>query len=63
MPACSGYSAYQIVRLGNFEPTANPFDLLARAVYRINDERGRVKKEINALLNSEIGEEKPYTAY
>ena len=33
---------------------------LARSVYRLNDERARIKKEINQLLESEIVEEKSY---
>jgi len=36
---------------------------LARAVYRTNDERGRIKKEINRLLDSDIREEKQYARY
>jgi len=32
-------------------------------VYHNNDERGRLKSQINALLKSEIGEEKQYTKY
>ena len=36
---------------------------LARAVYRTNDERSRIKREINALLRSDIVEEKQYTPY
>ena len=39
------------------------FIRLARAVYRTNDERGRLKREINRLLGSEITEEKQYTEY
>jgi len=39
------------------------FIALARAVYHNNDERGRLKKEINRLLGSEITEEKQYTSY
>jgi hypothetical protein len=35
----------------------------ARAVYINNDERGRIKQKINALLKSEIGEEKQYSRY
>jgi hypothetical protein len=34
---------------------------LARAVYRNNDERSRIKRAINQLLGSEIIEEKQYT--
>jgi Family of unknown function (DUF6165) len=36
---------------------------LARAVYFNNDERGRLKAQINALLKSAIVEEKQYTSY
>lgn len=36
------------------------FVALARAVYVTNDERARVKKEINLLLGSQIIEEKSY---
>ncbi len=36
---------------------------LARAVYRTNDERARVKREINELLGSALVEEKSYAAY
>ena len=39
------------------------FVALARAVYHKNDERGRIKGAINALLNSDITEEKQYTKY
>ena len=37
------------------------FVRLARAVYRNNDERGRLKRRINELLGSAIVEEKQYT--
>jgi hypothetical protein len=36
---------------------------LARAVYRGNDERSRIKRAINELLGSEIIEEKQYVGY
>lgn len=36
---------------------------LARSVYIRNDQRGRLKREINRLVNSEFVEEKQYTAY
>ena len=39
------------------------FISLARAVYRTNDERSRLKRQINTLLKSEIVEEKQYAAY
>jgi len=36
---------------------------LARAVYQTNDERARLKREINVFLGSEIIEEKSYKPY
>ena len=39
------------------------FISLSRAVYKTNDERSRIKREINALLKSEIVEEKQYSVY
>ena len=39
------------------------FISLARAVYRTNDERARIKRQVNTLLKSEIIEEKQYSAY
>ena len=39
------------------------FIALARAVYRTNDERARIKRQINTVLKSEIFEEKQYSAY
>lgn len=36
------------------------FVALARSVYKTNDERAAVKRAINALLNSELIEEKSY---
>jgi hypothetical protein len=39
------------------------FVSLARAVYKTNDERSRIKRQINTLLQSEIVEEKQYSAY
>ena len=36
---------------------------LARSVYHTNDERSRIKREINALLRSDIVEEKQYASY
>jgi predicted RNase H-like nuclease (RuvC/YqgF family) len=39
------------------------FVSLARAIYRTNDERSRLKRRINELLKSEIVEEKQYSAY
>ena len=36
---------------------------LARSVYIKNDERGRIKRQINILLNSELIEEKEYNSY
>jgi len=39
------------------------FIALARAVYKTNDERARLKREINELLGSRLVEEKSYAAY
>jgi hypothetical protein len=39
------------------------FIALARSVYRTNDRRAALKREINALLQSEIVEEKSYASY
>jgi hypothetical protein len=36
---------------------------LARSVYRTNDRRAAIKREINALCGSSIVEEKSYTEY
>lgn len=36
------------------------FVALARAVYQNNDERAKLKREINALLGSDLREEKSY---
>jgi biopolymer transport protein ExbB/TolQ len=36
---------------------------LARSVYKNNDERGRIKREINRILKSEMIEEKQYKSY
>lgn len=35
----------------------------ARSVYQINDQRARVKREINQLTGSELVEEKSYVTY
>ncbi len=37
------------------------FIQLARAVYKRNDERASIKRQINELLNSELVEEKSYS--
>jgi len=46
---------------------AKSFDVqfveLARSVYANNDKRGRLKRKINELLQSEFTEEKQYTVY
>ena len=34
---------------------------LARSVYKLNDERARLKREINVKLSSELIEEKSYS--
>jgi hypothetical protein len=47
-------------RSGNFDAE---FTQLARSVYKRNDERGRIKREINLALGSELIEEKSYRPY
>jgi len=47
-------------RLKNF---GDAFIQLARAVYFTNDERARLKREINQAMGSELSEEKSYAAY
>lgn len=47
-------------RGGDFGAT---FIELARAVYRTNDRRAAIKKEINLLLGSDLVEEKSYKEY
>jgi hypothetical protein len=39
------------------------FVKLARLVYKTNDERARIKKQINIISNSELIEEKSYKNY
>ena len=45
---------------GDFGPA---FIVLARSVYKTNDERGRIKREINLALGSGLIEEKSYQPY
>ena len=45
---------------GDFGPG---FVALARAVYRENDERSRIKQALNRLLDLALVEEKQYSAY
>ena len=47
-------------RAGDFGPS---FVELARSVYRRNDERGALKREINLALGSALIEEKSYKPY
>ena len=47
-------------RAGNFDAA---FIDLARSVYRTNDERGRMKQQINQALGSGLIEEKSYRPY
>lgn len=39
------------------------FIALARSVYKKNDERSRLKRAMNQLLDSELVEEKQYSSY
>jgi hypothetical protein len=47
-------------RIGRFDEA---FIELARSVYKRNDERGAVKRELNLALGSELIEEKSYKPY
>lgn len=47
-------------RARNFD---DAFVALARSVYQTNDERGRIKREINLALGSALIEEKSYRPY
>jgi hypothetical protein len=47
-------------RAGDF---GQPFIALARAVYRTNDQRAAIKRQINSLLDAAIVEEKSYARY
>jgi Family of unknown function (DUF6165) len=47
-------------RAGNFDAS---FIALARSVYKRNDERGVVKRQLNLVLGSELVEEKSYKPY
>jgi Family of unknown function (DUF6165) len=47
-------------RLANFGPD---FVAIARKIYRTNDERAAVKRQINIELGSELIEEKSYAPY
>jgi hypothetical protein len=50
----------ELERHGDFGDT---FIALARSVYKLNDLRARIKKEINELTGSNIVEEKSYEQY
>jgi hypothetical protein len=53
-------------RIREHERTADfdaAFIALARAIYHRNDERGRVKRELNLILGSDLIEEKSYQSY
>ena len=47
-------------RTGDFGPR---FVALARSVYKTNDQRAQLKRQINLLLGSSLIEEKSYTPY
>jgi hypothetical protein len=47
-------------RAGGF---GSSFISLARSVYRTNDQRAEIKRQINSLLHSAIPEEKSYASY
>jgi len=45
------------------EDFGEKFVELARSVYRFNDERAEIKREINTMLGARIVEEKSYADY
>jgi len=45
---------------GEFGP---PFTELARSVYRFNDQRAAIKRQINERLGARVGEQKCYPGY
>ena len=45
------------------EDFGEKFMELARSVYRFNDERAEIKREINTMLGAQIVEEKSYADY
>ena len=47
-------------RAGDF---GEAFIVLARSVYRTNDQRGAIKRQINLMLGSALVEEKSYKPY
>jgi len=53
----------RIRRLESERSFDDEFIALARAVYKTNDQRSAVKKEINLALGSELIEEKSYEDY
>jgi len=53
----------QVRELEKKEKFDAEFIILARSVYMNNDERARIKREINELVGSEIIEEKSYAVY
>jgi len=55
--------AYELMSEEQAKTFDAEFIALARAVYRTNDDRGRVKRAINTLLGSDIIEEKQYVDY
>ena len=60
-------SLWDIEDLVRLKEAAQTFDdefvRLARSVYRINDQRAAIKRELNGLLGSELMEEKSYPDY
>ena len=53
----------EIRDLERVQDFGDTFVALARSVYRSNDRRAAMKREINVLLNSNIIEDKSYAAY
>jgi hypothetical protein len=53
----------EIREFERYKDFGDRFIELARSVYITNDERAKIKKEINLLTNSDIVEEKSYESY
>jgi hypothetical protein len=58
--AISSSSSRLCERAGDFGPR---FIELARSVYRTNDRRADLKRQVNTMLGSRLGDEKQYQAY
>ena len=63
LEATLGLGVKHIIQTPEFYRDAKRFVELARLVYITNDQRSKLKKELDALLGSELTEEKSYKEY